>query len=321
MEMNIQKVVNPQDYEIGVIIARFQVHELHDAHKALIQKVAENHSKIIIFLGVPTIPNTKKNPLDFATRKVMVQELIPEAIILPLKDQRSNTKWSQILDNDIKIPFGEKTALIYGGRDSFIPHYSGGYPTTELTTDTFVSGTEIRNKVSRELLNSKDFRAGIIHANYARRPVTWLTVDICPFDKDGRILLAKKPNESVWRFVGGFVDRTDENHEHAAVRELHEETGLFLASGVKDMIYILSQQVDDWRYKNEEDGIMTSLFLCRYNWGVPKPSDDISELKWINLHDVENNIETLIMDEHKIMMNKLIEKIKNGETPITYIPK
>jgi bifunctional NMN adenylyltransferase/nudix hydrolase len=314
--MDIQKQVNPDDYEIGVIIARFQVHELHEAHQSLIRKVAQNHKKVIIFLGIPTIPNTKKNPLDFATRRAMVQEFIPDAVILPLKDQRSNAKWSYILDNEIKVPFGERTTLIYGGRDSFIPYYEGAYQTTELVTDTFASGTEVRNQVSRELRNSADFRAGIIHATYARRPVTWSTVDVCPYNKEGQILLGKKPNESVWRFVGGFVDRTDLSDESAAKRELAEEAG---SIEVSSMEYVTSQKVNDWRYAKSEDGIMTRLFITEYLWGRIEPSDDISELKWFDLETfkVHNNIIDMIMPEHHDLMRKLVDtkfdKIKNSQ--------
>src|ERR1035437_5631205 len=96
--MIINKGPNPLDFEVGVIIARFQVHKLHEAHIQLIDFVCENHKKVILFLGVPVVGNTKSNPLDFATRKAMVQSMYPNLIILPLRDQRSNDKWSQILD-------------------------------------------------------------------------------------------------------------------------------------------------------------------------------------------------------------------------------
>jgi bifunctional NMN adenylyltransferase/nudix hydrolase len=306
--MEIKPHINPEDYEVGVIIARFQVHELHDAHKALIDKVHNNHKKVIIFLGVPIISNTKQNPLDFATRKAMVQEYAPNAVILPLKDQRSNAKWSYILDNEIKVPFGERTTLIYGGRDSFIPYYEGSYTTTELTTDVYVSGTEIRNRVSRELLNSSDFRAGIIHATYSKRAVTWSTVDVCPYNTEGQILLGRKPNENVWRFIGGFLDRTDSSDEMAAQRELREEAGMNINVG--PMEYVTSQAIDDWRYAKVEDGIMTRLFITPYLWGPIEPSDDISELKWFDLTTFEShdNIVKHIMPEHQSLMRTLVDK-------------
>jgi hypothetical protein len=37
--------------QIGVIIARFQVHKLHEGHINLIDKVIENHKKVINTIG------------------------------------------------------------------------------------------------------------------------------------------------------------------------------------------------------------------------------------------------------------------------------
>jgi bifunctional NMN adenylyltransferase/nudix hydrolase len=306
--MDIQKVINPQDYEVGVIVARFQTHELHSAHKEMIDIVCDNHKKVIIFLGVSRITDTRRNPLDFATRAAMIQKEYPQVIVLPQNDQRSDTVWSKFLDAQIPTPYGHRTTLLYGSRDSFLPHYKGKYATTELTADTFISGTEIRNNVSKEILESRDFRAGIIHANFARRPVTYSTVDVAIYNDEGQILLAKKPYESVWRFVGGFVDRTDISDERAAYREVLEETGGCHVSNIK---YILSHQVDDWRYRNEDDGIMTRLFIASFGHGRPTPTDDISELKWfdISYFTEGRRIKNDIMEEHQEMMTILIERV------------
>lgn len=304
---------DPSKYEIGVIIARMQVHKLHEAHKGIIDMVSTNHKKVILFLGVSIVPNTKNNPLDFATRKEMIQEEYPHIIVLPLKDQRSNEKWSQILDREVKVPFGERTALLYGGRDSFIPHYCGKYPVTELTSDIFFSGTEVRNEVSREILASADFRAGIIHANYAQRPVTYPTVDIIAYNEKNQILLAKKPNEAKYRFVGGFVDRADESYEMAAKREFYEETG---SCEIGDLEFVASGKIHDWRYKKEESGIMTTLFIGKFMWGAIQPSDDISVLAWIDMEKLINmkddgSLKDFVMEEHLELMKTFVQKFRN----------
>lgn len=303
MSLQLKKEIDPSQYDLGVAIVRFQVHELHEAHRGLIDIVCKNHKKVIVFLGVSTIENTKNNPLDFATRKIMLQHHYPDIIILPLKDQRTNEKWSYIIDEQIKIPFGERTALLYGSRDSFIPYYKGKYKTTELITDTFVSGTEIRKQVSREILASSDFRAGVIHANYSQRPVTYPTVDVVAYNEKGQLLLGKKPNELKYRFIGGFVDRTDNSYEQAAKREFSEETG----GEIGDLEYVTSQKINDWRYKNEESGIMTTLYIGKFLFGPIKPSDDISELKWLNKDDID--IDRDIMEEHKEIFIKLIQHL------------
>jgi len=308
MNIDVKRVVEPSEYPIGVIIARFQVHMLHDAHKAILDLVYNNHKKMIVFIGVPVISNTKSNPLDFATRKAMIQEHCPNAIILPLRDQRSNEKWSQILDSEISMPFGDLPALLYGSRDSFIPYYSGKYKTTELTTDVFYSGTEIRNQVSREILASSDFRAGVIHATYAQRPVTYPTVDIVAYNDKGQILLGKKPNEANYRFIGGFVDRTDKNWEQAAKREFMEETG---GCEIGDLTYVSSKAINDWRYSKTDSGIMTTFFAGKFIFGSIQPSDDIASLHWVYPSEVD--IDNDIMVEHQDLFADLLlflEKIK-----------
>lgn len=298
--VNIKPEVNVSDYEIGAIICRLQVNVLHPGHKALIDLVCANHKKVILFLGVPVIENTKNNCLDFATRKIMVQNDYPNITILPLKDQRYNDKWSKTLDDNIKIPFGERSALLYGSRDSFIPYYSGKYKTVELLTDSNYSGTEIRKEVSRELLSSEDFRAGVIHAIWSVRPVTYPTVDIVAYNENGQLLLAKKPNEPKYRFIGGFVDSIDSSLEEAARREFHEETS---GSEIGDLTYVGSDSIKDWRYVKEESGIMSTLFIGKFMFGRAEASDDIEILKWIDKDDINEN---MIMDEHKPLFIKLL---------------
>ena len=308
--MDFKKDIEPTDYSIGVIIARFQVHELHEGHINLIDKVFSHHKKVIIFLGIPVIGNSKSNPLDYASREAMIKGTYPNAIVLPLRDQRSNARWSQELDSQIKVPFGELSALLYGSRDSFIPYYEGKYQVRELSTDVLYSGTEVRNRVSKEILASSDFRAGVIHATYAARPVTYPTVDIVVYNNKGQILMAKKPNENNYRFIGGFVDRDDANWETAAKREFAEETGGNAV--ISDVKYVASGAIKDWRYSKSESGIMTTLFCAKYLWGAIQPSDDIFSLHWLLPSDI--NIDTDIMEEHQDLYGSLLGYLTTNNT-------
>lgn len=311
--LEIKPEINPKNFDLGVLIMRAQVHKLTPAHIALIDLVCKNHKKVILFLGIPTIGNNpfdRENPLDFATRRIMIQEVYPEIIILPLKDQRSNEKWSQALDREISLPFGRKSALLYGGRDSFIPYYSGKYPTVELITNVFYSGTEIRKEVAQEILGASEFRAGIIHASYALNPIPFPTVDVVPLNDRNQLLLAKKPDEPKYRFIGGFVDaRKDKSFELAAKREFREETG---GGEIDDLKYIMSSEIDDWRYRGKASSIISTLFLGKFIFGPIKPSDDIDTLRWFNIEELDsiNKINDLIMEEHIPSMIKLMEYIK-----------
>ena len=91
--LNIKPDVDPSNAEIGVIMARFQVAELHEGHKQLINTVLHYHKKVIIFLGVSKKSYDKNSPLDFANRRAMIHELYPSVIVLPQLDNRDDYKW------------------------------------------------------------------------------------------------------------------------------------------------------------------------------------------------------------------------------------
>ena len=307
-----------KDYQIGVIIGRFQIHELHEAHTNLIDAVIKKHHKVIIFLGVNSIGPTKRNPLDFDSRKRMLQTKYPQIVIAPVKDVNNDEIWSSKLDEKIREIYPMGKALLYGGRDSFIPHYKGKNDTAELHQEIFLSGTEVRKILSQKIQDSSDYRAGKINAAYNRYPVSFATVDIAPINYDRQeILLAKKPNESKYRFVGGFADPKDESYEVSAKRELTEEVGIIETGPMK---YICSMIVDDWRYKSEDDKIKTILFKCQYAFGSPQPDDDIEEVRWFKIEDFFEDkgakistsfIEKNIMEVHIPIMKKLLENLSN----------
>jgi len=310
--MQTKSQIEPNDFEVGVIIGRFQTNSLHEAHLEFINHVLSNHKKVIILLGISRIQNTKRNPLDFASRKAMIQMEFPNVVILPIRDNRSDERWAQEVDQMIMVPFGEKKTLIYGSRDSFIPHYSGRHSVVELGAVGNHNATNLRESVAKETLNSSDFRAGIIYQTYNQRAVTYPTVDVCVYNDKGEILMAKKPNEKLWRFVGGFVDPSDASYEHAAYRELQEETGGNLDAGTaKSFKYITSQKIDDWRYRKEESGIMTTLFLVKRNHGYAKASDDIAVVEWIPIREFSNfhGIRTQVMIEHRELMQTLVDRV------------
>lgn len=285
----------------GVIIGRFQTPELHSEHTKLIQYVLDRHEKVILFLGVsPTLAN-KKHPMDFITRKYMVEEQfgISKLTIMPLSDNKSNEIWSKQLDSKIKEVFPLGSVTIYGSRDSFIPYYSGINKTLELEPEVFISATDVRELASKKVIGSSEFRAGIIYSVYNQFPVVYSTVDVAIIKND-EILLGQKLGETEWRFIGGFVDPTDESDEIAAKRETLEETGLEVA----DFEYICSMQIEDWRYRGIKDrSIMTRFFKAKYIFGCPTPQDDINALKWFKLTP---ELENILVEEHKKLFKKLI---------------
>ncbi len=301
-----------KDYTIGALVGRFQVHELHDAHKYLIDQVAENHKKVILFLGVPKVVGTKKNPLDFDTRKRMIQHHYPNIVILALPDFGDDKRWSQEMDKRIKEVYPIGDVLMYGGRDSFIPYYKNGggqFDCKELDQYTFVSGTEVRKMVSEQVKDSSDFRAGVIYQAYNQYPKVHPCVDVAILDNNQeKLLLAKRPFEDGWRFIGGFSKPTDTSYEHTARRKVSEDAGRNLS--ITNLNYIGSVQVPDWRYKSEEDKIMSILYKTTKGWGMIEPSDDVSELKWFDISELDK---IKIVNEHKILLEMFSENMKKDK--------
>ena len=138
--------------------------------------------------------------------------------------------------------------------------------------------------------------------------IVYPTVDCAIFDEAYQfILLARKKNQTLYRFVGGFVDPADQAYEMAALREAHEETGLLC----HDVMYVTSQKVNDPRYADKEDKIITTFYaMC-----TPSPldeavaSDDIEEVKVFEFNDVT---EKMLVEEHRTLLAALRYKWENG---------
>lgn len=295
----------------AVIIARFQSPYLHEGHKQLISTVKEKHSKLIILLGVSPVMGSRKNPYDYYTREKMIKKDYPELIVLPVSDHPSDQVWSAQIDNLLKGVFPGESFTLYGSRESFIPYYSGRFETIELPAHGDYNATELRKQYADKVFDSSDFRAGILYAYYNQYTKVYPTVDIAMFRNDKtEILLGKKATNNKWRFVGGFADPEDASYEAAAKRELMEECG---EMEIGPMSYEMSDRINDWRYRNEADKIITSLFSCDYISGNPAAQDDIIDLNWFRLADIPQMIDAkTISDEHLPMFKFILNKyLKN----------
>ena len=270
----------------GVIVGRFQVHELHDGHMELFRAVRALHNRIIVFVGVSPTGSTKRNPLDFETRKRMIQAKFPEFTVLPLKDTMTDEMWSKNLDDKIKEVVNYGSVTLYGSRDSFVPHYSGHYTPIQLSLPPVkVSGEDIRASLTNTVMESADFRAGIIYAamNQWDRVITCVDVIIfCKGPNGPELLLGKKEGEPGWRFIGGHAEATTPNFETDARKEVLEETGLDLIS----LRYVGSAIIPDWRWEKEASKIKSLVFVGETMTFGARASDDIAETRWVKLNDM-----------------------------------
>jgi len=294
-----------KNYDIGVIIGRFQIHELHEAHKEMIGEVLKRHEKVILFLGVSPTLSTRRNPLDFRSRKLMIEEAFnKDIIILPINDRKSNKIWSDQVDIKIREVESIGSVVLYGSKDSFIPFYEGKFDTIELVPKSMVSASDVRREISKRVERTKEFRAGVIYSTYNTYPTVHPVIDVAILNEEGtEVLLGRKKDEQLFRFVGGFTDVTDESYEQTVRREAQEETGL----SIGDVTYITSTRVDDWRYRsNSERSVMTAFFKAKKVFGQAKANDDIVEVAWHQIYTLRTND---VVGEHERLVIALKENL------------
>ena len=295
-----EKVTKATD--VAVIVGRFQVNELHEAHIDLITSVLNKHDRVLVFLGNSTIRNTLNNPLDYRARRTMIADKFPTVEIHYINDNPSDTAWTKNLDKLIGeqlLPM--QTVTLYGSRDSFLKCYSGKHNTCELEATTFISGTEVRRRVCNNYPPTADYRAGMIAATAYRFPTAFQTVDIAVVNDKGELLLARKPEEKKWRFIGGFSDPASVSLEEDAKREVQEEAGV----EVGNITYLGSTLINDWRYRGEIDKIKTALFVAKYVFGKPEGADDVAEVKWVSINNLTKND---IVETHHVLIDMFNEK-------------
>jgi 8-oxo-dGTP diphosphatase len=131
------------------------------------------------------------------------------------------------------------------------------------------------------------------------------TVDVI-LQKGSEVLLIKRKNEPFkdhLALLGGFVNQ-GEKVETAALREVSEETSLEIEP--VDILGVYSDPKRDPRCH-----ILTVVFIGIILKGVPNPKDDSSEIRWIQLDDIQKK--DLAFD-HKQILSDYIQWRKTRGT-------
>ena len=287
---------------LGVVIGRFQIHELHDGHIALLDLVSERHECMLILIGHNSIRFNEVDPFPFHIRKQMLETRYPSAIILPLLDSPiSNVHWSSVVDEKVAAASYNGDAILYGSRSSFIPSYTGRFKTEEVPVFQNCSATQVREEAVKEYVNDPMFRLGWLAAIKEQFKVTDPTVDIVIHTRDwNRILMGRRGQGSPLRFFGGFVDPTDQSYEDAAKRERTEEA---LNVTVGEPIYVSSARIDDPRYARSKYGIMTSFYAMEFEGGEALAGDDMGLVEWC---DFTPELIERVSPTHHVLFKKLL---------------
>ncbi|MGI1662127.1 8-oxo-dGTP diphosphatase MutT [Palleronia sp. KMU-117] len=112
---------------------------------------------------------------------------------------------------------------------------------------------------------------------------TILVAAVALIDRDGRVLLAQRPEgksmAGLWEFPGGKVE-PGETPEAALIRELHEELGIETWSSCLAPLTFASHSYPDFH-------LLMPLFACRKWQGQPQ-SNEGQALKWVRATDLRN---------------------------------
>lgn len=284
--------------EVAVIYLPFQLPRI-DLYETLLREILSKHTYVVFALPISKVSPTKHCPLSFSMREQMIRSSLSQYVnIVAVPNEKYFENQVKALHTAVENIWLTRQIHLYTDT-AFLEAYNGSWIVSKIQIDE----RPIQNLIGKQLLlDIKDpqeaFRTGIIHAMNSQWPINWLTVDMAIIrrvDKKVQVLLGKKPGEKKWRFVGGFKDRKDATIEDAVLREGGEEA---LISGInprdvfKTPTYISSRNVNDWRYRNELDGITTVFYQVEFigTEDQLKAGDDIEEIHWFGidiLHDYD----------------------------------
>ena len=112
---------------------------------------------------------------------------------------------------------------------------------------------------------------------------TILVSAVALIDKDGRILIAKRPDgksmAGLWEFPGGKVE-IGETPEQALVRELSEELGIKTWNSCLAPLTFASHSYEKFH-------LLMPLFACR-RWEGIALGKEKQELKWVYSNELKN---------------------------------
>lgn len=266
--------------KVGIIVGRFQIDALHYGHQKLLNTAYQDCDKVIVFV-VKSIVRSESNPLP----QILVQHSVKSnqgssVEVHELRDLKDDEDWEYALyDRVYKLTDSCDDIYFYGGRDSYLDYLTDpSNNIVRIDTEGDISATELRNKIGYRF--SQEFKMGYIKAVQDEFKAHYAVVDA--IITDGKhILLGRK--ESGWGLIGGFADECDPSLEHAAIREVYEETNL----RVSRPRYLMSAQCNDWRYKKARQPF-TSVYVFHVDDFVgAKAGDDILDVKAVSFNEVE----------------------------------
>jgi len=106
----------------------------------------------------------------------------------------------------------------------------------------------------------------------------------CVIVRDGKALVTKRarePEKGRFDIPGGFLE-PDEDPVTGLAREVDEELSMKITVDLSDLI-----QATPHRYGADGDWVLALGFVARDPVGEPKPADDVEEVRWVALDELD----------------------------------
>ena len=121
------------------------------------------------------------------------------------------------------------------------------------------------------------------------RPLLQVGASVIVEDELGRILLQLRSDNHCWGYSGGSVE-LDEDVEHAAKRELYEETGIVANS--LTLFGVFSGKDTHYVYPNgDEVSNVDIVFVCKDYCGKLRcQPGEVEDLKFFEIDEIPDNL-------------------------------
>lgn len=106
----------------------------------------------------------------------------------------------------------------------------------------------------------------------------------CVIVRDGKALITKRarpPEKGRFDIPGGFLE-PDEDPITGLIREVREELSMKVTVGMTDLV-----QAVPHRYGDDGDWTLALGFIARDPAGDPQPADDVEEVRWVTLDELD----------------------------------
>jgi ADP-ribose pyrophosphatase YjhB (NUDIX family) len=107
----------------------------------------------------------------------------------------------------------------------------------------------------------------------------------CVIVRDGRALVTvrgREPEKGRLDVPGGFLG-PQEGPLEGLRREIREELGIEIDVSIEDCVSMAMHP-----YGEEEDPVLALGFIARLVSGEPSPADDVAEVKWVSIEELDD---------------------------------